>query len=102
MTWVTLAEAKAMQRIDGDDEDGTVQLLLDGAVAHCLAYLNCPLYATPEELANGDPNGVVFNADIKTAMVLVFGYRYTYREDVVKRPHEAERILDKYRKHAGL
>lgn len=102
MTWVSLAEAKAMQRIDGEDEDELVQLLLDGAIAHCVEYLNCPLYATPEELADGDPDGVVFNADIKTAMLLTFGYRYVYREDGDKRPRETERILDKYRKRAGL
>lgn len=97
---VTLEIAKLHARIDGDDENALLDLLLQGAIAHCREYLNTPLFETKEE--KGEQDGVVLNADIQTAILLVFSWRYAHREDQNGVPVAAHKLLDKYRKHAGL
>lgn len=103
---IALELAKLHARIDGDEEDTLLQLLLDGAVEHCRAYLNCPLYADEQERAAGeaagDTDGVVLNNDIQTAILLTFSWRYAHREDTAERPLAADRLLDKYRKRPGI
>ncbi|ULJ64186.1 head-tail connector protein [Wielerella bovis] len=97
---VTLEIAKLHARIDGDDENVLLDLLLQGAIEHCCEYLNTPLFETKEE--KGEQDGVVLNADIQTAILLVFSWRYAQREDQESMPVAAQKLLDKYRKHAGL
>lgn len=97
---VTLEIAKLHARIDGDDEDPLLELLLQGAIEHCREYLNTPLFASEQE--KGEQDGVVLNADIQTAILLVFSWRYAHREDQESVPVAAQKLLDKYRKHAGL
>lgn len=97
---VTLEIAKLHAKIDGDEEDALLEILLQGAIEHCREYLNTPLFATEQE--KGEQDGVVLNADIQTAILLVFSWRYAHREDQESAPVAACKLLDKYRKHAGL
>ncbi len=109
---ITLEMAKLHQRIDGDDEDDLLQLLLDAAVDDCVFYLNRGVYesqdAKLEAILAGDlmaEDGLVINAPIKAAMLLMFGHLYVHREDGAggnALPPNARRILDAYRLMPGV
>ena len=105
---IDLAMAKLQQRIDGSDEDELLQLLLDAAVADCTAYLNRPLYTDTAakqaaEQKGAPADGIVINAPIKAAMLLMFGYLNANREGQnTVLPASVRRILDNYRRLPGV
>lgn len=98
---VSLDIAKMHARIDGDDEDPLLLILLQGAIEHCREYLNRPLFASEQEKGD-DVDGIVMNADIQTAILLVFSWRYAHRENQDTVPIAAHRLLNPYRKYVGL
>lgn len=108
---ITLEQAKLHQRIDSNDDDALIALLLSAAIQHCRQYLNRPLYADnaaqAAAVAAGETDGMVITDDIRAAMLLTFGFLYERREDVGRSdaaalPVNACWLLDKYRKTAGV
>lgn len=85
---ITLEQAKAHLRVDGDDEDTIIQAMIDAATAAALDYLNVEsLEAMP--------------APVEAAILLQVGDLYVNRERQAEKPYFAnatyERLLNPYR-----
>lgn len=88
------AETKTYLRVDHDDEDMLIQMLMDTATAAAADYLNMPL----EQMTTTVPN------PIKSAAMLMVGDLYANREaqgdrQFYKNP-TFENLLNPYRAHS--
>lgn len=106
---ISLELAKLHARIDHNDEDTLLAVLLNAAVADCIAYLNRPVFMDETARAQADEMqqkiGIVLNAPIQAAMLQVFAYLYANRESENYQqgmPTSAQKILASYRRLAGL
>lgn len=98
MSIVTLEEAKAHLRVDGDGEDGDITLKLAAAEDHAAQFLNRPIPWTDAEGAT-----VPVPASVKAAVLLILGDLYAVREgavvgDTVVANPTVERLLMPFRK----
>ena len=83
----TLDEAKAHLRVDGDDEDTTIQLYADAAVSRVLQYCNLALV----------PPGPAPLAAFKAAAMLALGELYANREPAFADGAPIRSLIDPYR-----
>lgn len=98
MSIVTLEEAKAHLRVDGDVEDADIAIKLDAAEAAVAQRLNRPV---PWQDASGID--VPVPAPVKAAILLLLGDLYATREGAVTGTIRTEnttvdRLLSPYRK----
>jgi uncharacterized phage protein (predicted DNA packaging) len=84
---LTLDEAKAHLRVDGDDEDALIQTYMDAAVSKVLQYCNLSLV----------PTGEAAVAAFKAAALLVTGDLYANREPVLTDQSDVARLINPYR-----
>ncbi|RZJ44975.1 MAG: phage gp6-like head-tail connector protein [Brevundimonas sp.] len=83
----SLAEAKEHLRVDGDDEDATIQIYADAAVSKVLQYCNIALV----------PAGPVPEAAFRAAALLALGDLYANREPVLTDGAPIRSLIDPYR-----
>ena len=102
-----LATVKLHLRVDGTDEDALIGVYALAAEESAMQFLGRTIYAT--ELAQGlDTAGIVINAAITAAMLLIAGHLYANREDVVsgvsvaQLPSGAQHLLQPYRVGMGV
>ena len=102
-----LATVKQHLRAEDDAEDALIGLYALAAEESAVAFLNRNVYA--DEAAQGaDIAGIVINAAITAAMLLIAGHLYANREDVVvgasvaKLPNGAQYLLQPYRSGMGV
>lgn len=110
MSIVTLSEAKLHCRVDHNDEDTLIQLYLDAAELSVANFLDRNVYAST--IAQGtDTAGIVINAPIKSAILLLVGHYYANREattmnvttlNVVEAPMAVRWLLMPYRATLGV
>ena len=106
MSITTLATAKLHLRVDGTDEDATIQIYLNAAETAAAQYLNRAIYAS--EIDQGsDLDGIVMNDAIRAAVLLQCGNLYASRESVSSQavnplPMGFFFLLDPYRLEMGL
>jgi len=109
MSIISLSTAKLHLRVDGTDEDATIQIYLDASEQIASQYLNRNLYAT--EMAKGsDDDGLVINDAVKAAVLLQCGTLYANRESVSQQagnymvavPLGFQFLLDPYRLELGV
>jgi Phage gp6-like head-tail connector protein len=103
MSIITLSEAKAHARIDGNDEDAIAQVYLDAAEQSAAQFLNRAIYASD---VGTDTTGIVMNAAIRAACLLTFGHLYANREAVGQEQKELPlgvfHLLMPYRLEMGV
>lgn len=96
MSTITLEEAKLHLRVDHDAEDDAITAMIDAAETHAANYLNAT-NGVLESMA--DSNGLP--APILSAVLLMIGTLYAYRESQGERPmldnQLFTRLLDPYR-----
>jgi uncharacterized phage protein (predicted DNA packaging) len=106
---VTLAEAKLHCRVDTSDEDSLLQGYIDAAVLAVENILDRRVYA--DAVAQGaDTSGIVINAAIRSAILLLVGHYYAHREAVIggqpqsvaETPLAVRFLLSPYRRTWGL
>lgn len=83
----TLEEAKEHLRVDGDDEDATIEIYSDAAVSKVLQYCNLALV----------PAGPSPVAAFKAAALLALGELYANREPVFADGAPIRSLIDPYR-----
>jgi len=98
---VTLEQVKFQCRIDHDDEDALLLGYVAAARDHIQMYLDRTIYelAVPSE----DPDGVLDNASIDQATLMIVAHWYAHRESVsdssmVEVPMSAYHVLQPYRR----
>lgn len=109
MSIIALSVAKLHLRVDGTDEDPTIQLYLDASEQIAAQYLNRTIYAT-EEAMGSDLDGIVINDALKSAILLQCGNLYANREAVSQQPGNYmiavplgfQFLLDPYRLELGV
>lgn len=106
MSIVTLAEAKLHCRIDQADEDTLVQIYLDAAETSAAQFLGRAIYADANAQGT-DTAGIVMNAAIKSAVLLMVGHYYANREAVAtvntaEAPLAVKWLLTPYRTNLGV
>lgn len=101
---VTLEQVKHQCRIDHNDEDTLLLGYVDAARDHVQRYLDRTIYdvAVPSE----DPDGVLDNASIDQATLMLVGHWYAHRESVSETsmnevPMGVTSLLAPYR-HIGI
>ena len=101
---VTLEQVKFQCRIDHDDEDALLLGYVAAARDHIQMYLDRTIYelAVPSE----DPDGVLDNASIDQATLMLVGHWYAHRESVSETsmnevPMGVASLLAPYR-HIGI
>lgn len=77
---ITLQEAKYQCRIEHDDEDTLLQGYINASISYAQSFLGRTLYATATP--SDDGTGLVFNASIKQACLMLIGHWYAHREAV--------------------
>lgn len=79
---LTIEECKAQCRIDGDDpSDNTLLEIYIGAARRTAEnYVKRSLY--DDALPSDDPEGLIIQADVKLALMLLVGHWYENREPV--------------------
>ena len=102
-----LATVKLHLRIDDSAEDALIGLYATAAEEFAMQFLGRTIYATT--LAQGtDTTGIVINAAIQAALLLIVGKLYACREDAVvgvsvtQLPNGAEYLLQPYRTGMGV
>lgn len=101
---ITLADAKLHCRVDGDAEDSLISRYIDAAKETISRQLNRNLYdvAVPAD----DEDGMVINAAIEAAILLLIGTWYANRESVQtglqELPNGVGMLIKPYRLNAGL
>ena len=109
MSIISLSVAKLHLRVDGNDEDTTIQLYLDAAEQMAADYLNRNIYATTGDQGS-DLDGLVVNSAVKAAILLQCGHLYANRESVSQQPGNymielpmgTKFLLDPYRLELGV
>ena len=108
-----LATAKLHLRVDGNAEDTLITLYLQAAQDSAEQFLNRTVYADQDALdaallIDEDDDGIVVNASIEAAVLLITGHLYLSREDVAvgvsvaQLPSGSERLLMPYRINMGV
>ena len=102
-----LATIKLHLRVDGTDEDALIGVYALAAEESAMQFLGRTIYATG--LAQGlDTAGIVINAAITAAMLLMVGHLHANREDVVsgvsvaQLPNGSQYLLMPYRVGLGV
>ena len=102
-----LATVKLHLRGTEPEEDALIGVYALAAEEFAMQFLGRTIYAT--ELAQGlDTAGIVINAAITAAMLLIAGHLYANREDVVsgvsvaQLPSGAQHLLQPYRVGRGV
>lgn len=90
---ISLVKAKAHLRVDHDDEDDDIELKLLGASAAILDYLKDAATflnsdGDTDKDSNGDPQGVPFQ--VQAATLLMLGILYKNREPESEDPVDAQ------------
>jgi hypothetical protein len=106
-TLVTLATAKLHLRVTGTDEDALITIYLEAAEQGASDFLNRTIYATT---TGSDLDGVVINAAITAAILLILGHLFANREAVmatpgiyaIELPMGARSLLQPYRIGMGV
>ena len=86
---VTLEQAKAHLRVDGEDDDADIQLKLNAATEMAVAFIDRAVYASQAELTAatlaGDPGPcpMVATDMVRAGVLLILGDLYANREEVV-------------------
>lgn len=109
MSITTLSTAKLHLRVDGSDEDTTIQIYLNAAEQAAMQYLNRTIYASKGAMGS-DLDGIVINDAIKAAILLQCGTLYASRESIsqqagnymVELPLGMKFLLDPYRLELGV
>ncbi|AUZ06352.1 putative phage head-tail adaptor [Vitreoscilla sp. C1] len=106
---ITAEQVKSQCRIDFDDEDGYLPLLVNAAISACLAYLNRPVFESEADLlaaisANPelDQSAMVVTHDIRMAMLITAAFLYENREGNTNLPLAATSLLRQHRKRPGV
>lgn len=106
MAIVTLEQAKLHLRVDTDDEDAHIQMLIGVAQEQTENYLNRAVYEATEDASAEDDRPLVANFSVRAAMLLMIGDLYANREDANesanKFPQASRRLLDPYRIGQGV
>lgn len=108
-----LATVKQHLRVSDNDDDALIGLYWLAAQDSAEQFLNRTVYADQTALDNAllldeTDNGVVTNASIEAAVLLVTGHLYASREDVAvgvsvaQLPSGSERLLMPYRVGMGV
>lgn len=108
MSLVPLADAKLHCRVDTSDEDSLLQGYIDAAELAVENILDRRVYA--DAVAQGaDTSGIVINAAIRSAILLLVGHYYAHREAVIGQPQSVAEtplavrfLLSPYRRTWGL
>ena len=98
---VTLEQVKFQCRIEHDDEDAMLAEYMAAARDHVQMHLDRTIYelAVPDE----DPDGVIDNASIDQATLMIVAHWYAHRESVsessmVEVPMGVNYLLQPYRR----
>lgn len=70
--------ARLHLRVDGNDEDGNIEIYLGAAIEHAKQYLNRNIVGTEAEKEGSD---IVINYAIKAAILLLLAHLYSHREE---------------------
>ena len=107
-----LATAKLHLRVSDSSEDTLIGLYLSAATDAAQQYLNRTVYAEVTALAAGiaagDLTGILTNASIEAAILLMTGHLYASREDVAvgvsvtQLPSGSHALLNPYRTGLGV
>lgn len=97
----TVEEAKRHLRIENDEEDGEIALLIEGSREAIESFLNKKVYDETEQAS--DPEGTPLNNKMKIAQLLIIGHWYRNRENSSEKslsdiPYGARDILIPMRK----
>lgn len=102
-----LATVKLHLRVTEPDEDALIGLYVTAAEEFAMQFLGRTIYANA--LAMGtDTTGIVINAAIQAALLLIVGHLYANREDVLagvsvaQLPHGSQYLLQPYRTGMGV
>lgn len=78
---LTKEEIKLQLRLEVDDtsEDELLSAIGAAAESRTATFLNRPLYASAEEIPDGDERGLVVSADIRLAMLMLVTHLYENR-----------------------
>lgn len=102
-----LATVKLHLRVDDSAEDALISLYVTAAEEFAMQFLGRTIYANT--LAQGaDTAGIVINAAIQAALLLIVGHLYANREDVLvgvsatQLPNGAQYLLQPYRSGMGV
>lgn len=98
---VTLEQVKFQCRIEHDDEDALLAGYIAAARDHVQMHLDRTIYALAVPL--DDPDGVIDNASIDQATLLIVAHWYAHREGVSETamsevPMGVNYLLSPYRK----
>ena len=102
-----LATIKLHLRVDGTDEDALIGFYALAAEESAMQFLGRTVYTDATE-QGADTTGIVINAAITAAMLLIAGHLYANREDVVsgvsvaQLPSGAQHLLQPYRVGMGV
>lgn len=102
-----LATIKLHLRVDGTDEDALIGVYALAAEESAMQFLGRTVYADATE-QGADATGIVINAAITAALLLIAGHLYANREDVVsgvsvaQLPSGAQHLLQPYRVGMGV
>ena len=98
---VTLEQVKFQCRIEHDDEDALLTGYIAAARDHVQMHLDRTIYdlAVPDD----DPDGVIDNASIDQATLMIVAHWYSHRESVsessmIEVPMGAYHVLQPYRR----
>ena len=98
---ITLDEAKQQCRIEHDDENELLQGYINASLSYSQSFLGRALYMTA--VPADDSNGLLFNASVKQACLMLIGHWYAHREAVpdaekrIETPFAVTQLLQPYR-----
>lgn len=78
---LSLDLVKAHCRIDNDNEDNLLQSYIESALGHIESQLGRKLYN--DNVPDSDSTGIVINAPIRHAVLMLIAHWYENRESVV-------------------
>lgn len=90
-------------QVVGADHDAIIELYVAAAVDTAEQYLNRKLYAVGETVPDSDPTGITIPPAVVSAVLLIVGQLFEFRENVVSGtivtqvPLGAERLMWPYR-----
>ena len=79
---LTLQEIKTQLRLDGDEEDSLLELFSSAVQKRTETFLNRNLYEKPEDIPEGDAEGLALPSDVKLGMLLLLTHYYENRSSV--------------------
>jgi len=102
-----LATVKMHLRVDDSAEDALIGVYVLAAEEFAMQFLGRTVYADEVEIG-ADTTGIMLNATIQAALLLIVGHLYANREDVVvglsaaQLPNGAQYLLQPYRYGMGV